>query len=110
MVSAAFVPATPLSLAARPANTAPVARRSVTVMSVSRKQQAARLAASIPATLLTVAPALATEGTGEGLGIDTPLLYIPIVLIPGLFFVFFLQFGRSQNNEDFTGPYDERRN
>ena len=55
------------------------------------------------------APVLASEGTGEGLGIDSPLLYIPIILIPGVFLAFFIQFARQQENSDFTGTYDERR-
>lgn len=107
MVSAAFVNASPFT-AVRPAlRTAAVSRRATPVMSM--RKNAARLA-SVPATLIATAPVLATEGTGEGLGIDTPLLFIPLVLIPALFFVFFIQFARSQSNEDFNGPYDQRRN
>lgn len=83
-----------------------VSARRAPVMSAHRRN-GARLAA-LPA-LLAVAPALA-EGTGEGLGIDNALLYLPLIVIPSAFFVLFLGFGRSQDNEDFTGEYDERRN
>lgn len=76
---------------------------------MSMRRNAARLAA-LPATLATIVPALATEGTGEGLGIDTALLFIPLILIPGAFLALFLQFDGSQNKEDFLGEYDERRN
>lgn len=62
-MSTAFVTATPfLASAARPCVVA-TSRRAVPVMSA--RKQAARLAA-IPASLVTVAPTLATEGTGEG--------------------------------------------
>lgn len=55
-------------------------------------------------------PAIASEGTGEGLGIDNALLFVPLILIPSVFFVFFIQFGRQQENSDFMGTYDDRRN
>lgn len=106
-MNAAFVSAAsvaPLRLTANPAKTA---RRTAPTMTL--RKQAARLA-SIPATLATIAPVLASEGTGEGLGIDTPLLYLPLILIPAVFFALFIPFTRTQNNEDFTGEYDERRN
>lgn len=102
MVSAAFIPAVGLTA---PRATRAVSRHTTPVMSM--RKRAARLAA-LPATLTTVAPALA-EGTGESLGIDNPLLYIPLILIPAAFFVLFLQFGGGQDNEDFFGTYDERR-
>lgn len=55
-------------------------------------------------------PALASEGTGEALGVDNALLVLPLVLIPTVFFALFIQFARQQDNSDFTGTYDERRN
>mmetsp|Transcript_5433 Transcript_5433/g.11452 ORF Transcript_5433/g.11452 Transcript_5433/m.11452 type:complete len:114 (-) Transcript_5433:429-770(-) len=62
----------------------------------------------VPA-LAAIAPALATEGTGEALGIDSPLLFIPLLLVPAAFFVLFVQFAGGQDNEDFFGGYDQRR-
>lgn len=53
---------------------------------------------------------MASEGTGEGLGIDNALLYIPLILIPGVMFILFAQFGSQQDNSDFMGGYDDRRN
>lgn len=55
-------------------------------------------------------PAIATEGTGEAFGVDSPLLLIPFVLVPGVFFILFAQFGRQQDNSDFLGGFDDRRN
>lgn len=77
---------------------------------MSLRNNVARVAAAVPATLAAVAPALATEGTGEGFGIDNPLLFLPFILIPGAFLALFLQFDGSQDKEDFFGAYDERRN
>eukprot|EP00186_Timspurckia_oligopyrenoides_P000950 CAMPEP_0182450050 /NCGR_PEP_ID=MMETSP1172-20130603/38599_1 /TAXON_ID=708627 /ORGANISM="Timspurckia oligopyrenoides, Strain CCMP3278" /LENGTH=105 /DNA_ID=CAMNT_0024647529 /DNA_START=41 /DNA_END=358 /DNA_ORIENTATION=+ len=75
---------------------------------VSKKtMSAARLIAFAP--IVSVAPALA-EGTGEALGIDSNLLFLPLILIPVAFFVLFAQFGSQQNNEDFFGEKDDRRN
>lgn len=106
MVSPAFIPAA----AALPVRTPrAVTTRRAPVMSMSMRKHAARLAA-LSTTLATVAPAVATEGTGEGLGIDSALLYLPLIGIPAVFLAFFLQFDGSQNKEDFIGEYDERRN
>lgn len=105
MVSA-FIPATSLPLTARTRAIAVSPRRAP---QMSLRKHAARIAA-LPTTLATVAPALATEGTGEGLGIDSPLLFLPLILIPAAFLVFYLQFDGSQNKEDFLGEYDQRRN
>lgn len=99
MVSSAFVPTTPLRLSvSRHVTTSN--RRTV---NMSVRKPAARLAA-IPATLMTALPALA-DGTGEGLGIDNALLFLPLIVIPGAFLALFLQFGSGQDNEDFLGEY-----
>lgn len=79
-------------------------------MTASPLRRAAARAAALPATLAVSLPALASEGTGEGLGIDNALLYIPLILIPGVLLIFFIQFGRQQDNSDFMGGYDDRRN
>lgn len=106
-MNAAFVSATSLSV--KPATRTATTTHRTPTAKLSVRKCAAHLAA-LPATLAAIAPALATEGTGEGLGIDTPLLYIPLVLIPAIGFILFIPFARSQDNEDFTGEYDERRN
>lgn len=106
-MNAAFVSATALTV--KPLNHTATTTRRASTTTMSARKHMARLAA-LPATLAAIAPALATEGTGEGLGIDTPLLYIPLVLIPVIGFILFIPFARSQDNEDFTGEYDERRN
>lgn len=103
MVSAAFVPAVGLAV---PRTAPAVSRRVAPVMTL--RKQVARLAA-LPATLATIAPALATEGTGESLGIDSPLLFLPLLLIPGVFLTLYLQFDGSQDKDDFFGAYDDRR-
>ena len=61
------------------------------------------------ATITTAAPALASEGTGEGLGVDSPLLLVPLILIPVVFLVLYLQFDGGQDKSDFFGTYDQRR-
>ncbi len=109
MVNSAFVSLTP----ALPRTSVRAARVSPRMAAAPKpnvaRRAAARLAA-LPASLVATAPVWATEGTGEGLGIDSPLLWIPLVLIPGAFLILFIQFGRSQDNSDFLGGYDERRN
>mmetsp|Transcript_1758 Transcript_1758/g.3032 ORF Transcript_1758/g.3032 Transcript_1758/m.3032 type:complete len:109 (+) Transcript_1758:295-621(+) len=65
--------------------------------------------AAAMSSLMIAMPALATEGTGEALGIDSNLLLIPLVLIPIAFFALFIQFASKQDNEDFFGGYDQRR-
>lgn len=104
MVSAAFVPAValPALSSTRAVSTRPAVRMSL-------RKNAARVAAAVPA-LAAAAPALASEGTGAGLGIDSALLYIPLILVPAVFLTLFLQFDGSQNKEDFFGNYDDRRN
>lgn len=104
MVSAAFVPAVavPRLSASRTAVSSRPAPR------MSLRKHAARLA-TIPATLAAVAPAIASEGTGEGLGIDSALLFLPLILIPSIFLALYLQFDGSQNKDEFFGPYDQRR-
>lgn len=92
-MNTAFVASAPL-LKASP-------RRASTVVAAPRmsvapvRRAAARASASLTA-LAVAAPALATEGTGEGLGIDNALLYIPLLGIPAVFLFLFLQFGSSQ--------------
>lgn len=114
MCKAAFVTGTPLSSVRAGVRGAVTVSRHATgtrvTTTMSLRKHAARVAMVPPALLTALPPALATEGTGEGLGIDTPLLYIPLVLVPAVLFVFFVQFGRSQSNDDFIGPYDDRRN
>lgn len=104
MVAPAFVPATALPANVRVSRA--VASRPAPHMSL--RKNVARLAA-IPTTLATIAPVLASEGTGEGFGIDTPLLFLPFILVPGVFLALFLQFDGAQDKEDFIGEYDERR-
>lgn len=99
----AFVTCTPVL--AR--STARAATSRAPRMSLARRAAAVR-AAALPA-VLAAAPALA-EGTGEGLGIDNGLLYLPFILVPGVFLFLFLQFDRSQNKDDFFGNTDDRRN
>lgn len=106
MVSPAFIPALsrPLTFGA-PAR--PVSCRRPARMSL--RKHAARLA-TIPASLALAAPTWASEGTGEGLGIDSALLFIPLISIPAIFLILYLQFDGSQDKSDFFGSYDERRN
>lgn len=103
MVSTAFVPAVGLTV---PRTAPAVSRRVAPVMSL--RKQTARLAA-LPATLATIAPVLATEGTGESLGIDNPLLFLPLFVVPAVFLALYLQFDGGQDKDDFFGAYDDRR-
>jgi hypothetical protein len=48
---------------------------------MSVRSNMARVAATIPAALLA-APAMASEGTGESFGVDSPLLLLPLIGIP----------------------------
>ncbi|KAJ8900721.1 hypothetical protein NDN08_000022 [Rhodosorus marinus] len=83
--------------------------RSVSVKKTTvMKMDVKKLAVMIPAIVPSVAHA--AEGTGAGLGIDNVLLYLPLVLIPTTFFFLFIGFGRSQDNTDFFGDFDGRRN
>lgn len=93
----AFATAAHLSVRAAPARAA-VSPRTAPAMAMSPRTAAARAAAALPAALAAL-PALATEGTGEPLGIDNPLLLLPLIVIPGTFLFLFLGFARSQVNE-----------
>lgn len=107
MVSPAFVPAT--AVPAARVRTQAVSSRAIVAPRMSLRRNFARVTAAVPATLAAVAPVLASEGTGEGLGIDNALLFLPLVVIPGVFLALYLQFDGSQDKEDFFGAYDERR-
>jgi len=88
-----------------------VERRSVVRMTAQKSQEPkwAVAAGAAVAPWLAASPALA-EGTGEALGVDNVLLLIPLVVVPIALFTLYLQFGSTQNNEDFFGGYDDRRN
>ena len=79
-------------------------------MTASRRARLARALALLPASAMaTVAPVLASEGTGEALGVDAPILLLPLVLVPSVLLFLYLQFDGSQDKSDFFGAYDERR-
>jgi len=94
IMNSAFVATSPLLLASprRAAATATAPRMAVAPV----RRAAAQASASLAALAATAAPVLATEGTGEGLGIDNALLYVPLLGIPAVFLFLFLQFGSSQ--------------
>eukprot|EP00179_Madagascaria_erythrocladioides_P005691 CAMPEP_0198307972 /NCGR_PEP_ID=MMETSP1450-20131203/767_1 /TAXON_ID=753684 ORGANISM="Madagascaria erythrocladiodes, Strain CCMP3234" /NCGR_SAMPLE_ID=MMETSP1450 /ASSEMBLY_ACC=CAM_ASM_001115 /LENGTH=105 /DNA_ID=CAMNT_0044010601 /DNA_START=73 /DNA_END=390 /DNA_ORIENTATION=+ len=104
-MDAAFVGAPLVARATR----SPAARKAALSMTASVRKSNAAALAGISAPVLAAAPALAAEGTGAALGVDNALLFIPLTLIPAALFVLFLQFGSTQDNEDFFGGYDERR-
>ncbi|GJD08199.1 hypothetical protein Gasu2_25040 [Galdieria sulphuraria] len=52
---------------------------------------------------------LATEGTGEPLGVDDPRVLVVLTIIPILVFLLWLQFNGQQSNDDFMDTYDQRR-
>ncbi|KAK4525546.1 hypothetical protein GAYE_SCF13G3454 [Galdieria yellowstonensis] len=52
---------------------------------------------------------LATEGTGEPLGVDDPRVLVVLTIIPILVFLLWLQFNGQQSNDDFLDTYDQRR-
>ncbi|KAG5180454.1 hypothetical protein JKP88DRAFT_223209 [Tribonema minus] len=82
-------------------------RATTTVMSAAPKAGAI---ATVSAALLSAAPALATEGTSEALGIDNPLAFwVPLTVIFAINLIFF-QWARTQPEGEFFGEYDERRN
>lgn len=109
MVAAAFVSGAALPV--RSARIASVSYHQAPVMR-AEKRQPARIAfpAAMASALTTAMPAFASEGTGEALGIDNALLVVPLVLVPAVFFILFLQFDRQQDKSDFMGAFDDRRN
>ncbi|CAM9168143.1 unnamed protein product [Choristocarpus tenellus] len=59
--------------------------------------------------LLSASPALATEGTGEALGIEnSTLLFVPLTVLVGINIIYF-QWAKKQPKGDVFGEYDERR-
>lgn len=102
MVSA-FVSGTPLVVSS--------VSRSVSVRRNVRMSVASNVRKAALATLPAIVPmsALAAEGTGKSLGVDNVLLLVPLIVVPGIFLTLFLQFGASQDNSDFFGTTDDRR-
>ncbi|CAM9542468.1 unnamed protein product [Discosporangium mesarthrocarpum] len=96
-----FVPATP-----KLSNT--VARAAAPMrMGLAQDVQKAANVASVA--LLTAAPALATEGTGEALGIENSnLLFLPLVTLVGINIIY-LQWAKNEPEGDFFSEYDQRR-
>ncbi|KAG5191042.1 hypothetical protein JKP88DRAFT_12062 [Tribonema minus] len=82
--------------------------RAATVMSMSAAPKVGAIATA-SAALLTSAPVLATEGTSEAFGIDSPLgFWLPLTVIVFINLIFF-QWARTQPEGEFFGEYDERR-
>ncbi|KAA8500009.1 hypothetical protein FVE85_7594 [Porphyridium purpureum] len=106
-VSGSFGPAS--ALVAQPKRAVSAQRRGVVAMSAAGKK-AQQMAALAVAQVAVAMPALAAEGTGAALGVEEPLLFLPLILIPSVFFILFLGFSNKQPKDDFFGAKDDRRN
>ncbi|CEM07916.1 unnamed protein product [Vitrella brassicaformis CCMP3155] len=105
MDSAAYVPTNPLLLRARRQAPSPL-RMSAETDKLSKNLGAA-LAVS---PLLAPLAALATEGTGEPLGVDSPLQLLAITAIPLSLGILFINWSKENpdNEGDFFSEYDRR--
>ena len=83
-------------------------RRGKVCMAMQQERGVAAKVAAVSAAMLAM-PAIAAEGTGAPLGVEEPLLYLPLILVPTAFFVLYLGFAREQPNDDFFGETDDRR-
>ena len=85
-----------------------VAARPSLHMSVKRSEMPAL--GALPALAWPAAAALATDATGEPLGVDdSRLLAVMVILFAGVFTLFIGWASRQDDSDDFIGEYDPRR-
>ncbi|GJQ12214.1 hypothetical protein GpartN1_g4005.t1 [Galdieria partita] len=68
-----------------------------------------QVSSAVASSLALATRCLATEGTGEPLGVDDPRVLVVLTIIPILVFLLWLQFNGQQSNDDFLDTYDQRR-